>query len=197
MSTQKNSSNNSFVNENKILVFGIIIFIVGVSFYIVSWNYLEKMYMCENNNSQRFLPNTVITIKCEVVVDVGQDLHFRSVFYSHDGVEIIKIPARLELKDPDDKILHEIDFDDKLVISIKPEKFGIYTATITSLEDEDNRIHKGSPQIWYALGFLIGYDDVPNPLGNAFVWMSPLGDLTLAIGIVIMTYGGIKAFRKK
>lgn len=196
MMMHTNSSSRTFVKKYKILILGIIVFAVGVTFFGVSWNFLEKMYMCENYNAERFLPSTIITVKCKVVADVGQNLYFRSIFYSHAGTDVIKIPAHLEIKDPDDNVIRNMDFDDKLVISFQPDKMGTYVATITSLEDKNNRIHSGSPQIWYALGFLVGYDDVQNPVGDALIWMYRLGNFIFLAGIGIIIYGIIRARKK-
>ena len=171
-------------------------FAVGIIFFGISWNFLAQMSLCENYNNARFLPNTTITVTCDVVGDVGQDLTLRSIFYSHGGAETIQIPAHLEIKDPNGLVLSDMDFDDKIIISFKPETHGTYTVTITSLEDENNRIHKGSPQIVYALGFLTDYKDVNNTLGNSFVWMAPIGNVLFLLGIAIMIYGVIKARKK-
>lgn len=197
MTIKNTTLNQSFVKKHKILFFGIIVFAVGIIFFGTSWNFLAQMYLCENYNFARFLPNTTITVTCDVVGDVGQDLTLRSIFYSHGGVETIQIPAHLEIKDPNDLVLYDMDFNDKKIISFKPETHGTYTATITNLEDENNRIHKGSPQILYALGFLTDYKDVNNPLGNSFVWMVPIGNILLLLGIAVLIYVGIKSVRKK
>jgi len=193
----RDAQNHSLVKKHKILVFGIIVFVVGIIFFGISWNFLDKMYLCENYNNARFLPNTTITVTCDVVGDVGQDLTLRSIFYSHGGVETIQIPAHLEIRNPNNIVLYDMDFDDKTIISFKLETHGTYTATITSLEDENNKIHKGSPQIVYALGFLTDYNDVYNPVGNTFVWLSPIGNVLFLFGIVLIIYGGIKVVRKK
>jgi len=181
---------------NNVLKFGIIIFIIGIAFSAIAYIFLDKMSSCENYNGARFLPNTTIAVECNVESYFGQDLTLRSIFYSHGGAEIIQIPAHLEIKDPNGLVLYDMDFNDKKIISFKPETHGTYTAIITSLEDENNRIHKGSPQILYALGFLIEYDDVNNPLGMTFVWLAPIGNVFYLLGIVTMIYGGIKARKK-
>jgi hypothetical protein len=93
-------------------------------------------------------------------------------------------------------VLYNLNFDDKTIISFKPEIRGIYTATITSLEDKNNRIHQGYTDIVYALGFLTDYNDVYNPLGNAFVWMLPIGNVVFLLGIPIMVYSIINGIRK-
>ena len=172
-------------------------FAVGIIFFGISWNFLAQMSLCENYNNARFLPNTTITVTCDVVGDVGQDLTLRSIFYSHGGAETIQIPANLEIKDPNGLVLSDMDFDDKIIISFKPETHGTYTVTITSLEDENNRIHKGSPQIVYALGFLTDYKDINNPVGNTLVILAPIGNILFLLGIVVLIYVGIKSVRKK
>jgi len=103
----------------------------------------------------------------------------------------------LEIKDPNNNVLHDMDLDDKTIITFKPEILGTYTAIITSLEDEENRIHSGSPQILYALGFLTDYKDINNPVGNTFVILAPIGNVLFLLGIAVLIYVGIKSVRKK
>ena len=184
------------MKKPKILFFGIGVFTVGICFYLISWHFLAEMSLCENYNGAQFLPDTTITVTCKVLGDVGQELTFRATFYPNGGTTPIQIPAHLEIKDPNDMILYDMNFDDKTIISFKPEKPGIYTATITSLEDKNNRIHQGYTDIIYALGFLTDYNDVYNPLGNAFVWMLPIGNVVFLLGIAIMIYSVINGIRK-
>jgi len=197
MPTEHDRYPQSFVQKHKILFLGIIVFGIGIGLFGTSINFLEKMRLCENYNGDHFMPTTVITVSCNVVGDVGQDLTLRIGFYPNGGSYPIQIPSHLEIKDPNGVTLYERDFDDKTIISFKPEMYGPYTATITSLEDENNRIHQGYTDIVYSLGFLTDYDDVNNPVGNMIILMSPIGNAVFLLGIGIIIYGGIKSVRKK
>lgn len=178
------------------LLIGIIVFSAGVAMYAVSGHLLSAMSLCENSRVSSFLPGTTVETTCPVVMDVGQDLTFRGTFYGPTGAasgETISIPAHLEIRDPSGAVLYDMEFDDKTIISFRPETFGDYTATVRSLEDPNNRLNRGETMIQYALGFLTSYDDVNNPVGNALNAMIALGNVTFIVGIGIMIYGGIKA----
>ncbi|MFB5620040.1 MAG: hypothetical protein ACE5RC_02765 [Nitrosopumilus sp.] len=143
------------------------------------------------------MPNTSITVTCNVTDDVWQDLILRIDFHPNGNVTSIQIPAHLEIKDPNGFILYNIDFDKKTIISFTPEIFGMYTATITNLEDENNRNHRGYIDIVYALGFLTTYDDVVNPFGKLINTLLFIGYLLIIPGIVLAIYGTIIEFRVK
>jgi len=187
----------NLVKKHKILVFGIIVFCAGVAMWVVPSIFLSTVSLCKNYNESYFVPNTVVTVTCPVVRDVGQDLTFRANFYTTAGAKSIQIPAHLEIRDPTNTILYDMNFDDKIIISFKPKVYGNYTATVTSLEDENNRIHRGDTRIVYALGFLTFYKDVYNPLGNAVSGMIAFGGPVYLLGLGIIIYGIIKAVRRK
>jgi len=168
---------------NNVLKFGIIIFIIGIAFSAIAYIFLDKMSSCENYNWAEFLPNSEITTTCKVVGNVGQDLTLRAIIIPNGGIEPLDIPANLQISDPRGNILYDTDFEGKVIISFKPELFGNYIATITSLEDANNRIYCCLSNVIYAFGFLTGYDDVNNPLGMTFVWLAPIGNVFYLLGI--------------
>lgn len=182
------------------LIAGMVLFSAGAGMYAVSGHFLSAMSLCKNSNVSSFLPGTVVKTTCPVVMDVGQNLTFRAAFYGPTGAasgETIRIPAHVEIKDPTGAVLYDTEFDDKTVVSFRPEKFGDYIATIRSLEDPDNRLHRGDTMIQYALGFLTSYDDVDNRVGNALNVMIALGNVTLLVGIGLVIFGIIKAARTR
>lgn len=194
----KKSMNRKLGAKYRILIIGIIVFSVGVAMYAISGYFLSAMSLCKNSNVSIFVPNTVVAATCPVISDIGQDLTFRAVFYGPTGAaaeETIKIPAHVQITDPNGKVLYDRNFEDKTIISFRPETHGEYTATVKSLEDPNNRIHRGDTMIVYALGFLTSYSDVNNPLGNSFNVMIALGNVTFLVGIGIIIYGVFKAAR--
>lgn len=182
-----------FLSKHKLTIFGISLIVIGIVLYLSYVSIYDKLSLCENYNDDTFLPNTTITVTCKVVGDVGQDLTLRIKFHYNGSIEPIQIPAHLQVKDPNNNLLYDVDFDDKTIISFTPELFGTYTATITSLEDENNRIHHGYTDIEYAFGFLTSYDDVSNPVGNALIWFMPMGEILFLTGIIVLIIHGIKS----
>jgi hypothetical protein len=53
------------VKKPKILFFGIAVFAVGISLYLISWNFLAEMSLCENYNGEQFLPDKANTLTCD------------------------------------------------------------------------------------------------------------------------------------
>jgi len=185
------------LHKHKILISGICILIIASSFIIFSTGFLYKMYLCKHYNGDLFMPNTSVTVTCNVVGDVWQDLVLRVDFRPNGSPDSIQIPAHLEMKDPNGIILYDLDFNNKTIISFKPEKLGTYTATITSLEDENNRVHRGYTDIVYALGFLTSYKDVSNPMGHMINVLLIIGYVLFLPGIILVIYGAIREFKIK
>jgi hypothetical protein len=162
--------------------------------------FISFMNMCENVKDRGFFPGTVIVSTCPVVQDVGQDLTFTAYLYSSRalvrGAEI-QLPAHLEIRAPDGTTLHDMYFDDRVNISFRPQMYGNYTATITSLQEEYHPEWGQSTRISYGFGFLTHRDNVYNPLGNAFSNMNAFGGLVIYLGVGIIIYGIVKAVRKK
>jgi len=188
------------LKKYKILIVGIILLSSGVVMYAVAISFLSAMSLCTNATNTSFVPNTTIRAECTVVQDVGQELTFRAAFHSQGRADPIAIPAHLEIRDSDNHVFYDMDFnDEKIIVSFKPVSYdgGTYAATLTSLEDENNRIHTGSPRVLYGFGFLTSYNDVNNPLGNALLGMVPLATVIGFAGIVIIVYGIYKAIKKR
>lgn len=187
------------LHKYKILIVGAIVLSFGVGLFFGSASLLSPMALCGNPTNTSFVPGRVIEAECRVVQDVGQDLTFRAAFYSPSGSNPIAIPAHLEIRDPDNEIVFEDDFNElRIIVSLKPDgNFGTYTATLSSLEDGTNRIHRGQTSVAYEFGFLTNYSDVHNPLGKALLGMIPLAAVASLVGIGIVIYGAIKAVARK
>ena len=173
----------------------------GIIMAIVGSHFVSAMGMCENAKLNGFFPGTVIVSTCPVVQDVGQDLTFTSYFFSTTGNvaggETVQLPAHLKITAPDGSVLYDMYFDDKVNISFRPQMYGNYTATITSLQEDYHPVYKRNTMIAYGFGFLVLRDSVYNPLGDAFVSMMSFSAVPIFIGIGIIIYGTVKAVRKK
>jgi hypothetical protein len=143
------------------------------------------------------MPNTSVTVTCNVVGDVWQDLVLRVDFHPNGSPDPIQIPAHLEIKDPNGIILYNLDFNNKTIISFEPKTMGTYTATITNIEDENNRTYQGYVGVDYALGFLTSYHDVSNPMGLMIIVLAWIGYLLFLPGTILVIFGTIKEFKKK
>lgn len=185
------------LSKYKILILGFCVLIIALSFIMISTSFLEKMYLCKYHNEDLFMPNTSITVSCDVVSNVWQDLTLIVYFHPNGNVTSISIPAHLEIKDPNDIVLYDMDFDKKTIISFEPKTMGTYAVTITNIEDENNRTNQGYVNIVYALGFLTSYDDVSNPMGQLINVLLLTGYFLFIPGIVIVIYGTIKEFKTK
>ena len=189
------------LKNHRILLFGIIVFSASIAMFVIGSSFNSVMNKCENAKQRSFVPGTVIVSTCPVVQDVGQDLTFTSYFYSTRGNvaggETIQLPAHLKITAPDGSVLYDMDFNDKVNISFRPQMYGNYTATVTSLQEQYHPEWGDSTVISYGFGFIVLRDDVYNPLGDAFVFMMTIGGLLIYIGIGIIIYGIVKAVRKK
>lgn len=197
---RKHMLNQSLLKKHRILFIGIIVFSAGIAMAAVGRYFISFMNMCERIGGSAFHPGTVVVSTCPVMQDVGQDLTFTSYFYSTKGNiaggETIQLPAHITITAPDGTVLYDTDFDDRLNISFRPQMYGNYTATITSLQEDYHPEYGQSTAIRYGFGFLYWYRGVYNPLGDAFALMASFYGVPTLIGRGVIIYGAVKAARK-
>lgn len=196
----KPTAGESLFKRYRILFFAVIVLSLGIAMVAISTYYTSAMFLCSNGSNQAaFQPETVITASCPVVRDVGQDLTLKAYFWDSSSAaseETIKMPAHLVIRDPNNVVLYDMDFSDKTVISFKPQVNGEYTATMTSLEDENNQINRGA-FIEYSFGYLVYSKDVHNPIGDAIYTTGLLGYAIIVFGVVFVIVTAIKTAAKK
>lgn len=190
------AARDSIIRKYMVLFFAIAVLSAGIAMVAISSYFLSAMTLCKNAEDDLFHPGTVITVTCPVARDLGQDLTFKAYFVGPVGIaagETIRLPAHLVIKDPDGSIMYDMNFDDKTIISFRPEIYGTYTATITSLQTEKHPTFKDNTFIQYSFGFLTDHPDVANPFGNALNVMYPIGYTVITFGIIFSIISFIKA----
>jgi hypothetical protein len=188
------------VRRYRIVLFGIIVLSAGVAMVSISTYFTSAMFLCSNGSRQAsFTPEVVISIGCPVERELAQDLTFKAYFWNSGSAasqETVRMPAHLVIRDPNNSILHERNFDDRTIVSFRPEIYGEYTATVTSLEEKDNPT-PGTAFIEYSFGFLVYSDGVENPVGNTIYSIGLFGYALITFGIIFFIVSTIKAAAKK
>jgi hypothetical protein len=104
--------------------------------------------------------------------------------------------------DPDGKVIAARDFDSsRVVLSVKPDQFGKYTATITNMQDSADRIETRvgyGYEIMYGFGHLTSaFEGVSNPAGDTIAGMVICGQLIILPGSVMLSHGIVRAYKRK
>lgn len=150
-----------------------------------------------------FVPGSSFTSICFVDQGVGQDLTFFAKFLAQGSGQSTPIPAHVQITDPNGQVLIDRNYNEKIiVISVKPEFHGNYTAIVTSLEADDSRVTVGMPTIYYAFGYIVPlttnlYEGVTNPVGTAVEVSMIIAGFAVPVGIGVAIYGMIKVYRNK
>jgi hypothetical protein len=181
------------------LLIGISILTVSVPLYLICLDLDNARYLCEHQRGNafppgigHFLPGSTFTITCPVSRDIGQDLTFWAQFIASGNGPTDAIPAHVEIRNPNNEVIVDQDYyDDNIVIYVRPEIHGTYTATIKSIEDPDDRVTAGTPVIYYAFGYLAplttnAYDEVYNPVGNAIQLTGFLSLPAAFLGLILI-----------
>ena len=199
------SSIRTLVRGYKTILIGATLFLAGIPLYSTGLDLIEAKSVCAYKGgkfppgSGVFVPGTTYEETCSVQRDYDQDLTFWAQLISRTG-EPIPIPTRIEIRDPNNATIVSEQFSQGLIIVyVKPDVFGTYTAKITSLEDSDNRISQGTSTIYYAFGFLTsnGYEGVNNPTGTAIEVMIVSGNIMIIAGIAILIVGAVQRHRHR
>jgi hypothetical protein len=159
----------------------------------VYFYFYPAMASCNDGNGANYIPKTTVSAHCQYMMDVGQDVTLYAIFHDPSGREEIRIPSHMELKGPNNDIILAKEFDEKFVYKFRPTEYGNYTVTITSLEDENNRLHFGTTLINYGLGFFPESSFSSNYFGRFLVYMWFAGYLLMFVGIGLGIYGVIKS----
>ncbi len=188
------------------LVIGIVALSTGVPLYVIGQDFIALQSACAYANGKwppgndYFPPNTILTASCQASGGSGQDLTFWAEFHDQQSGEPIPIPARVEIRDPNNVVLVDEEFDDeRIILYVTPQLYGNYTATIMSLEDPRSRVTTGEPYAFYAFGYLTsnGFEGVNNPVGTSVQIMLVVGNAAALAGGILIAYALIQMFRKK
>lgn len=140
-----------------------------------------------------FVPGSTFTSVCPYNEEIGQDLTFWPISRGQGA-----IPARVEIRDPNNELLASDTFNSsRIVVSVTPKSFGNYSATITSLADKmaSNSTDGSGHTIFYAFGHLTSgsFEGVVNPVGDAIVWIIPVGYFLTTAGFILIVYAVARA----
>jgi hypothetical protein len=194
------------VKKYRVLVIGIVALSTGVPAYAIGLDLIALQSACPYPNGKwppgndYFPPNTILTASCQASRSSGQDLTLWAEFHDQQSGEPIPIPARVEIRDPNNVVLVDEEFNQgRIILYVTPQLSGNYTATITSLEDRRNRVTTGEPYVFYALGYLTsnGFEGVNNPVGTSVQIMLVVGNAAALAGGILIAYALIQIFRKK
>jgi hypothetical protein len=191
----KSKTTSGILQNYRIVFFAGIVLSTGVAMVAISASYLSSAQSCQNYGDKNFLPGTVITATCQVSSVSGQDLLLSAYFYSSAGNvaggETIQLPAHLEVRDPNNAVLYDLDFNDRTSISIKPEAAGTYTATITSLQSDYHPVWKQTTYVVYSFGL--------SPAGSIVDYgaLGAVGNLVITFGVIFVIISVIKVALKR
>ncbi|MGI0012757.1 MAG: hypothetical protein ACREBU_04835 [Nitrososphaera sp.] len=197
---------STLLKTYRLILIGVILLSIGVPLWVVGPDLIEAQSVCAYEGGSfppgrgEFIPGASFEETCSVSRDYGQDLTFWTRFRDHQSGEVIPIPAKVEIRDPNNTVIINQDFNEGIIIVyVKPNLLGNYKVTITSLEDPNNRVTRGAPIIQYAFGFLTsnGYEGVNNPVGTAVESMLVFGNLMIIAGIAIIILGAVQRSRRK
>jgi hypothetical protein len=185
----------SLYKKYRIPFLAVIVLATGIAMVAISASFLTSTQSCQNYSEKNFLPNTVITETCRVSSVAGQELTFSAFFYSSAGNvaggETIKLPAHLEIKDPNNAVLYDLDFDDRMSTSFKPQTVGTYTATITSLQTDFDPVWKQTTYIVYTFG-LATHSSLA-----AYSTIGAVGNMVIVFGVIFVIVSAVKAAMKR
>jgi hypothetical protein len=177
------------------LFVGISILAAGLAMQYVPAKAYDAMQICTHPRGNlfppglgEFVPGSTFTAICPYNEAIGQDLTFWAILRGQAA-----IPARVEIRDPDNELLASNTFNSsRIVMSVTPKSFGNYSATITSLADKmDSNFTDGSGHtIFYAFGHLTSgsFEGVVNPVGDAIVWIRSGGYFLTTAGFILVVY---------
>jgi hypothetical protein len=190
-SNEENATKASLVKRYRLVFFALVVLCLGITMVTVSSSFLTVAQSCENYDEKNFWPSSVITATCTVSSAGSQELIFYAFFYSSAGNvaggETIQLPAHLEIKDPNNVVLYDLYFDDRMSISFKPETTGMYTATITSLQTDYHPIWKQTTNIVYSFG-LATHSSL-----EVYAAIGVIGYLVTVFGVIFVFVSAIKA----
>jgi hypothetical protein len=194
------------VKKYRVLIIGIVALSAGIPLWTIGLDLIKFQSACAYAGGKWppgndfFPPNTTVTATCNVTRESGQDLTLWAQFNDYGIGETIPIPVRVEIRDPNNVVLVDKEFNiERIILYVKPQLFGNYTATISSLEDPDNRLPTGSPKVHYAFGYLTsnGYEGVENPVGTAVGAMLVVGNGAMMAGFILIVIAVVQKARKK
>jgi hypothetical protein len=189
--------------RNKVFSAGIIVLATAVVLISSAKGTLEVMSECNfpggvfPPGQGRFFPGSSYSITCDYKQDIGQDLIFWASIFQEP--EPIAIPSHVVIRDPNNDVIVSENFHSStIVVYIRPEIHGIYTATIISSEDPSSQPQTGDPIfVRYALGHLTStFPGVKNPLGDAISSMVYWGYVLILPGLILIGIAVAKMFYK-
>lgn len=168
------------------MMLGLVLFGSGVSITAVFLSYLTYIDSAQLDVAT-FPPNEEVSDSCSIT-DFGY-LSLKAAFREQRTNFKVSIPTRVLIQGPDNKAPFPHSYEGEINSFYGSKPPGTYTVTITSLEDENNRIVQNAASISYNLECMTKsrYD-----LGQTIGGLLALANVMYLIGFPIMIYGVIK-----
>lgn len=191
-----------FVKKDKVLSITILVMIAAIAMVAASFNPLKVMSECYQfgvfpPGRGEVVPGSSYSITCDYKQNIGQDL----IFWARitQGPDVIALPSHVEIRDPDNKmVVSENHNSSTVIVYVKPESFGVYNATITSLDSSVMKVPSDYRRfVSYGFGHLTStFEGVRNPAGDTFYAMNIWGYTLISLSVMAFVFVGVRAAYK-
>jgi hypothetical protein len=172
------------------LTVGAIILVTGVALYF--GDHIIRENLCDKGQADyvyKLEPSFSLVCKSQWGI-VPQDLILKSAFFEINGrnTTAVTFPASAQIVDPNGNIVKNVNFDDQVSFSVRPEVQGEYKATITFLDNGDKKYDPAHTLV----GLEFGVAPRGGLLDTTTLMLIPISKFISYSSAIFLGYGGLQ-----
>jgi hypothetical protein len=177
------------------LTVGAVLFATGVTMYLIGTNIPLNICYITGGASNLYQIEPSKSYACTFKnQSLESDLSLNAYFYDNNGNgREINFLTNAQIIDPSGSVLQNVNFTDKVSISVKPQTIGDYRTVLTFLDEGNKKYDNVHTGMVIDYGFANGY----NLLNNLRTSLMVIGNILYLAGFIFLVYAGIKLIRDK